>query len=125
MFEQLRSSPRKLAGVFYKSRESWKARAEKQRLRAKALDGKARDLSRSRDRWKAKAQQLKQQLRAVERGATGQPVHAQDSAGTGRGLVVATTVPATSGGQSAAPPFCPRRGDKASRSISCASPSSR
>jgi len=58
------SSPTKLARAFRKSRDTWKSRAQEQQRRAKALDGKARDLANSRDNWKAKAKEYKQQLQA-------------------------------------------------------------
>ena len=115
MLTEFLSSPRKLASVFRKGRDAWKDRAQEQQRRAKALDGKVRDLIRSRDRWKAEAKKLKQQLREVEQ--TPRPVAA--SAGT---ELAVPPVGATAGrpairGGSAAPLFCPLPSGRASRSI--------
>lgn len=123
MLKELCSSPRKLVTVLRKGRDAWKVRAQKQQQRAKALDGKARDLVRSRDRWKTEAKKLKQQLRELEQ--TGRPVAASAGAEPAAHPADATAVrPAIRGG-SAAPPFCPLRSGRASRSISFSSPSSR
>ena len=71
MLKEFCSPPRKLVTVLRKGRDAWKVRAQKQQQRAKALDGKVRDLVRSRDHWKTKAKKLKQQLRELEQ--TGRP----------------------------------------------------
>ena len=63
--DQFVSSPIKLARAFLKSREAWKSRAQEQQRRAKALDGKVRDLGKSRDNWKAKAKEYQLQLQAI------------------------------------------------------------
>ena len=70
MWEHLVSSPRKLAGVFLKGREAWKARAKHLTARAKALQGNVRDLTVSRDQWKAEAKELRRRVRELEASAT-------------------------------------------------------
>ena len=115
MLKEFLSSPRKLATVFRKGRDAWKDRAQEQQHRAKALDGKVRDLVRSRDRWKAESKKLKQQLRELEQA----PRSVVASTGT---APAAHPVGATAGqpairGGSAAPPFCLLPSGRASRSI--------
>jgi len=107
MLPGLRSTARKLAGVFRKSRDTWKARAADKQRRLKVMGGKVRDLTRSRDQWKAKAQQLQEQLRQLEARPQSE---------------LARTTPAAAGanrghGEWTAPPFCPHHAGKASRSV--------
>ena len=112
MLKELRSSARKLATVFRQGREAWKTRAQEQQQRAKKLDGKVRDLTRSRDRWKTEAKKLKQQLREREpagRLGTSAVTRAEPAASAAGTLAIR--------GGSAAPPFCPLRSGRASRSI--------
>jgi len=106
MLEGLRSTARKLAGVFRKSRDTWKARAADKQRRLKAALGKVRDLTRSRDHWKAKAKQFQEQLLQLESRPQSE---------------LARTVSAAAGancghGELTAPPFCPHHAGKASRS---------
>lgn len=114
MFKELCSSPSKLAAVFRKGRAAWKARAQKQQKKAKALEGKVRDLTLSRDGWKAEARKFKELLREAERGAS-QPIAAELTAQN----LTAQTMSAMRGlgGHAVAPPFCIGRDDKASRSV--------
>lgn len=110
MFEGLRGTATKLAGVFRKSRDTWKRRATEKQRRLKASLGKIRDLIRSRDQWKAEAKQLQEQLRQFE-AHPGPEV-----------VMTAPATPAVVGanrghGELAAPPFCPHHGAKASRSV--------
>ena len=105
------SSPRKLATVFRQGRDAWKSRAQGQKQRAKALDGKVRDLTRSRDRWKAEAKKLKRQVRELE-----QADRAVAMADAGAEPAASTGTLATRGG-SAAPPFCPLPSGKVSGSL--------
>jgi hypothetical protein len=109
MFEGLRSTAKKLARVFRKSRDTWKRRATEKQRRLKAIVGTVRDLTRSRDQWKAKAKQLQEQLRLLETHSRSellptQPTLAAVSAGYGSGELTA-------------PPFCPHHAAKASRSV--------
>ena len=115
MLKELRSSPRKLATVFRKGRDAWKVRAQEQQQRAKALDGKVRDLVRSRDRWKTEAKKLKLQLRELEQA--GRSVAASAGAEPAAHPADATAVSPAIRGGSAAPPFCPLPSGRASRSI--------
>ncbi len=107
MLKELQSSPRKLANVFRIGRAAWKARAQAQQKRAKALAGKVRDLTASRDGWKAKAKALEEQLR--QRHPTAQ-THGSVPAEPGP----AAGLPIVRG--AAAPPFCPLPNAKASAS---------
>ena len=78
MLEHLVSSPRKLAGVFLRGREAWKARAKHLTERAKALQGTVRDLTLSRDQWKAEAKELRKRVCELE--AVTKPVAVRQSA---------------------------------------------
>lgn len=112
MLKELTSSARKLATVFRRGRDAWKTRAQEQQQRAKKLDGKVRDITRSRDRWKSEAKKLKQQLRELESaGRAGSAAEAshEPAAATAGTLAIR--------GGSAAPPFCPLRNGRASRSM--------
>jgi hypothetical protein len=109
MFEGLRSTSTKLAGVFRKGRDTWKARAADKQRRLKALAGKVSDLTRSRDQWKAEAKQLREQLQRLETRPRSSPSE-----------FVGTT-PAVVGpcghSELTAPPFCPPHAVRASRLV--------
>lgn len=116
LFEGLRSTAKKLARVFRKSRDTWKRRATEKQRRLKAMLGKVRDLTRSRDQWKAKAKQFQEQLRHLETRSrsellpTPQPTRAAVHAGCGPHELTA-------------PPFCPHHAGRASRAGSFSSAS--
>ena len=115
MFAGLQSTVRKLAVVFRKSRDTWKARATEKQRRLKALYVKVNDLTRSRDQWKAKAQLLQKQLRHLEAHSRTQSIGTPLAVGTRSGSGVAVSaVPAT--GELVAPPFCLHHAAKAFRS---------
>ena len=111
MFAGLRSTARKLAGVFRKSRDAWKKRAADKQRRLKALDGKVRDLTRSRDQWKSKAKLLQEQLRHLEVRSRPESLGTPQATGAAASAVHAP-------GELVAPPFCPHHAGKASRSVS-------
>lgn len=105
MLAGLRSRLRKLAGVFRKSRDVWKARAADKQRRLKALTGKVCDLTRSRDRWKAKTKRLQARVRHLEARPRSELIRTDPAAvGANRGPLTA-------------PPFCPHHAAKASQSV--------
>ena len=115
MFAELRSTARKLAGVFRKSRDTWKARAADKQRRLKTLYVKVDDLTRSRDQWKAKAKLLQEQVRHLEAHSRSQSVGTPQGTGVAVSAVQAT-------GELVAPPFCPHHAAKAFQSGSFNSP---
>ena len=56
----------RLARVFKKSRDTWKANAAEKQKKLRALEIKVRDLKASRDYWKRKAHEATAQLRHLE-----------------------------------------------------------
>lgn len=116
MFEALRSTTKRLARVFRKSRDTWKRRATEKQRRLKAIVGKVRDLTRSRDQWKAKAKQLQEQLRHLE-------THSRSELLRTPHPTVAAVSTDDGSGELTAPPFCPHHAGRASRSGSFSSAS--
>ena len=65
--EGFKSSDKRLASVFLKSREHWKASAIKKQKRIRYLEVKVRDLSISRDCWKKKAKALFEEVKQLRK----------------------------------------------------------
>lgn len=61
-----KSTAERLARIFKRSRDTWKARAAEKQQKLRALEIKVRDLSASRDYWKRKAQAVTAELRELE-----------------------------------------------------------
>lgn len=57
--KEYRSSVRKLAKFFEKSRDKWKQKCLAAKQRVKRLQTKVADLQKSRERWKKEARQLR------------------------------------------------------------------
>lgn len=57
-----KSSPARLARLFYRGRERWKQRAIEKQHRVRALLVKVLDLRASRDQWKARARSAESEL---------------------------------------------------------------
>ena len=64
--KDFKTSASRLARLFKKSRDDWKAKAAEKQKRIRALEIKIRDLSQSRDHWKQQAKSAQQQLAKQE-----------------------------------------------------------
>jgi peptidoglycan hydrolase CwlO-like protein len=64
--KEYRSSPRKLARFFERSRDIWKARCGEAKYRVKLLHTKVADLQKSRERWKEETKQLRSEVRGLQ-----------------------------------------------------------
>lgn len=57
-----RSPVKKLLGFFVRSRDGWKQKCQKAKVRVKRLGNRVQKLTVSRDRWKERAQDLGSEL---------------------------------------------------------------
>jgi chromosome segregation ATPase len=64
--KEYRSSPRKLARFFERSRDIWKARCGDAKYRVKLLHTKVADLQKSRDRWKRETKRLRSEVKGLQ-----------------------------------------------------------
>lgn len=64
-----KSPVRKLAWIFEKSRDQWKAKCREAKKMVKYLKNRVRFLEESRDRWKNRAQELEAQMKKMESAA--------------------------------------------------------
>ena len=60
--KEYRSSPRKLARFFERSRDIWKAKCREAKYRVKLLHTKVADLHKSRDRWNRETRHLRSEV---------------------------------------------------------------
>jgi chromosome segregation ATPase len=61
-----RSPRKKLLRFFVRSRDGWKAKCQKAKVRGRRLDKRVQKLTVSRDRWKERAQSLRGELARLE-----------------------------------------------------------
>lgn len=64
--KEYKSSSRKLAKFFEKSRDQWKAKCKESKTKVKYLNNRVRDLERSRQKWKQKAKELETELKKLK-----------------------------------------------------------
>ena len=64
--KEYRSSPRKLARFFQRSRDIWKARCGDAKYRVKLLHTKVADLQESRERWKRETKHLRSEVKGLQ-----------------------------------------------------------
>lgn len=65
--KEYRSPVRKLVRFFVRSRDAWKAKCQKAKMRIKRLSNGIQALQRSRDRWKSLAKQSQREARQLRR----------------------------------------------------------
>ena len=70
--KEFKSSDRRLAGVFLRSRDNWKERAIERQRKIRYLEVKVRDISASRDYWKKRAKEAESKLNEQKREAGGE-----------------------------------------------------
>jgi hypothetical protein len=63
VMKEFKSSASRLARVFWRSREKWRAQAAQKQKKLRALEIRVRDLEASRARWKERAQAAEQELK--------------------------------------------------------------
>lgn len=64
--KEYKSSSRKLAKFFEKSRDQWKTKCRESKIKVKYLNNRVRDLEKSRQKWKQKAKKLETELKKLE-----------------------------------------------------------
>ena len=64
--KDFKSTDKRLAGVFLRSRDSWKEKAMKRHQKIRALEIKIRDLGLSRDSWKDKAKIAREEVKQLK-----------------------------------------------------------